>query len=144
MVMIELVQGRGIEGLTLDSSLAHADERRSIYVPFNGLVFPTVGQVKALVLNQDARLGGHFHEYGEGFLVLGPDAVFCLEDVDNGNKDVYTLTNGERIVFPRNVGHVVFARAGTTLVGFDSEPYVPGRSDQPFEMPWAEAYSFGR
>ena len=144
-----LVEGEGIEGVHTDSDgVAHTDHRRDIYVAFNGSLggISTVGQIKALVMREDCRLGGHFHTYQEAYLVVGSgdgiQAMFCLEDVNSGNKEVYELRSGDRIAFPGEVAHVVFAREGSTLVGFDSEPYVPGRSDHVHDMPWADAYNF--
>ena len=120
--MSQLEQVRFDEG-----ALAHADARRNIYDPLQGIQ-GNWHVHNVIAINQAGlELGKHSHDYQELFFTPTGGFYFALADIDEKKPQVYQLDKGKRILIPPNVGHIVVGDAGAILNGFGDVPFDPKR-----------------
>lgn len=118
----------------------HSDSRRDIHVVMNSQLDEfQPGQIKVIVVKQDAWLGGqwgHYHIYPETYMVIGDGkAVFHLQHSENQSlKQKVELTNGLRLTIPSRVAHKACVSQGTILIGLTKWAYHGPDQDKPFSV----------
>ncbi len=126
-----------IEGVVTGiGGLAHEDGRRAIIEVFNNIPF-SAKQVKIADINeQDAILGGHYHNYDELFFMIRGDARFILEDIDTKERGEYVLNRSSGgLLIPAKVAHLAKIRGNSILIGCTQEPHIsPQDNDHPYEI----------
>tara|TARA_Y100000310_G_scaffold261418_1_gene270742 strand:- start:750 stop:1139 length:390 start_codon:yes stop_codon:yes gene_type:complete len=126
-----------IPGVLILDREGHEDDRRALMISHNG-DFPDFGsaaQVKILHTKKDCQLAGHYHNYGEIFLIALGSASFSLKDLDSNKTGKVVLRIGQRIYIPPRVAHKVTVPENSILVGSTEEQYVsPEYNDQPYDL----------
>jgi hypothetical protein len=112
----------------------HSDSRRDLLAPFNSdLNDFSPMQVKALRINQDCILGGHYHKYNEMYGAFG-EILFLLEDIHTKVREAYILGEKSRLLIPSEVAHIAFAKKKSILIGITDEAYTQDRADISYDI----------
>jgi len=109
--------------------VAHKDERRIIYDPsklFNGLENRKWHPHNIITIHGKPQLGNHSHPYEELFFTPNGNLKFLFVEETNLQEIAeYTLTEGTRILIPKNVVHRIIGEKGSVLMGWGTEEFDP-------------------
>lgn len=107
-------------------TVAHEDERRSLSAIFNGEF--VARQVKVLKIKQPSILGNHYHEYAEMFYVFDGEVTYTLESVETGERQVVTMSAGDRLIISPKIAHKAQMAEGTVMIEATEQPFSPESS----------------